>query len=69
MSSHNATPDFVYHQTATERVDVAIDAENVHRPHKKSLSQAVDKDLDQGYDPYDTAGLHIVPKTKISHGG
>lgn len=69
MSSHNAKPDFVYHQTAAERVDVAKDTESVHTPHEVSSGQTVDRDLDPGYDPYNTAGLHVVPKTKISHGG
>lgn len=69
MSSHNATPDFVYHQPAAERVDVAEDAVSVHTPHEVSSGQAVDKDPDLGYDPYNTAGLHVVPKAKISGDG
>ncbi len=66
MNSHNPKAAFDFHKTPVLTEEVRIETDVVSKSLTKSANLAIADDIDDGCDPYNSTGQHVVIKTRLS---
>ncbi len=64
MNSHNAKPVFSYHKTPVADDAAVEEAKVVSTKLTKDVDLTFNNDDDQGGDPYNTTGQHVILRQK-----
>ena len=64
MSSHNANPAFAFHKTPVADESTVEEAKVVSTKLTKDVDLTFNADDDQGGDPYNTTGQHVILRQK-----
>ena len=64
MNSHNAKPAFSSHKTPVADYSTLEDARIISSKLTSETNLSIDDDLEQGCDPYNATGQHIIVQQK-----
>ena len=64
MNSHNAKAAFTSHKTPVADDSALKDARIISSKLTSETNLSIDDDLEQGCDPYNTTGQHIIVQQK-----
>lgn len=64
MNSHNARPAFSFHKTPVADDTAVEEAKVISTKLTTDANLTIDEDVEQGCDPYNATGQHVVLKQK-----
>jgi len=64
MSSHNTKSSFSYHKTPVADNSAVEEARVISMKLTSETNLSIDDDMEQGCDPYNTTGQHIILRQK-----
>ncbi len=66
MNSHNPKKTFGFHKTPVLTEEVRIETDVVSKSLTRNANLAIAEYVDDGCDPYNSTGQHVVIKTRLS---
>jgi hypothetical protein len=64
MNSHNTRPDFVHYKTPVRDDSAVEEARVISTKLIKDVNLTIEHDVDDGCDPYNSTGQHVVLKQR-----
>jgi len=68
MNSHNTKVDFSFHKTPLADKSAEIEADTISAKLITGTGLAIDDAIDNGGDPYNTTGQHVILRQKQING-
>ena len=68
MNSHNTKPDFALHKTPILTEEVKLETKVARRSLLNHAELSIADDADNGCDPYNSTGQHVILKAKLLKG-
>ena len=65
MNSHNTKPDFAFHKTPILTEEVKLETKVARRSLLNHAELSIADDTDNGCDPYNSTGQHVILKAKL----